>query len=284
MTARRALTLEGMADTGLYGPDSVSWRVNREVTVLFGGARALLMHAAHPLVIAGARQTGMYERDPWKRLMRTLEMSYAITFGTRSQAERAAAAINRVHERIHGIDEVTGLPYDAFDPELLLWVHASSVQSTLLFERLTMGHLDDEGRERYHRESMEAMELLGLSRETIPPTVPELEDWITGVIASGILRLTDGAEQVAALIRRPPPGVPWKPMLRAIAEWAFGTLPPELKELYGVRWGTGRELAMRASLRALRGVRPLLPARFRLILPALQAERRLAAGRDGRAA
>src|SRR4051794_35077799 len=78
-----------IADQGFFGPDSVSWRVHREVTVLFGGARALLMQAAHPLVIAGARETGFYQRDPWKRLQRTLMLTYALTFGTREEAQRA---------------------------------------------------------------------------------------------------------------------------------------------------------------------------------------------------
>src|SRR5438132_2060317 len=131
-----------MFDAGFFGPDSVSWQVNRETSVLFGGARALLMHATHPLVIAGARQTGFYQRDAWKRLERTLQLQYTITFGTRAEAETAAARIRRVHDGIHGIDAVTGLPYDANDPELLLWVHACLVDSSLLFERLTVGRLD----------------------------------------------------------------------------------------------------------------------------------------------
>src|ERR687887_357556 len=80
---------------GLFGPDSASWQVNRETTVLFGGARALLMHAAHPLVLAGARQTGFYERNPWKRLERTLRLTNAITFGTVEEAMRAVDRINR---------------------------------------------------------------------------------------------------------------------------------------------------------------------------------------------
>src|SRR5437867_12564851 len=83
-------------DTGLFGPGSASWQVNRETTVLFGGARALLMQASHPLVLAGARQTGFYERDPWKRLERTLQLTYKITFGTREEALEAARRINLV--------------------------------------------------------------------------------------------------------------------------------------------------------------------------------------------
>ena len=167
-------------DEGYFGPTSVSWQVHREVTVLFGGARAMLMHAAHPLVIAGANQTGMYERNPWKRLQRTLVLQYALTFGTKAEAHAAADRINEVHERINGVDPVTGRRYDALDPELLLWVHACLVESALLFERLTVGRLDDRGRQRFHEEQMLAAELVRLPRERIPPTVPELEAYVRG--------------------------------------------------------------------------------------------------------
>src|SRR5689334_4085618 len=153
------------ADQGFFGPESVSWRVHRETTVLFGGARALLMQAAHRLVIAGARETGFYERNPWKRLERTLQLTYALTFGTRREAEEAAARINAVHSGVHGIDPVTGKPYDALDPELLLWVHACLVDSALLFEQLTVGALDERERRRFHEEQMLAAELLLLPRE-----------------------------------------------------------------------------------------------------------------------
>ena len=100
-------------DVGYFGPDSVSWQVHKEVTVLFGGARALLMQAAHPLVIAGAGQTGMFERNPWKRLQRTLILTYTLTFGTKAEADAAAERINEIHTRINGTDPVTGLQYDA---------------------------------------------------------------------------------------------------------------------------------------------------------------------------
>jgi uncharacterized protein (DUF2236 family) len=262
------------ADAGLFGPDSVSWQVNRETTVLFGGARALLMQAAHPLVLAGARQTGFYERNPWKRLERTLQMTYTITFGTRADALEAARRINQVHRDVHGIDEVTGLPYDANDPDLLLWVHACLVDSQLLFEQLTVGKLDDEGRERYHREQMTGAELLGLDRSRIPPTVSELRAYIDDVVSSGMLRVTSETLRVADLIRRPPPEVPWRPVLRAVSWWAFATLPEPLRDQYGFRWNALRRFQRAGSLRTLRLIRPGIPERFRQIYPARQAAKR----------
>jgi uncharacterized protein (DUF2236 family) len=254
-------------DLGYFGPDSVSWQVHKEVTVLFGGARAVLMQAAHPLVIAGARATGFYERNPWKRLQRTLILTYTITFGTIAEAHAAADRINDVHTRIHGTDEVTGLPYDALDPELLLYVHACLVDSALLFEELTVGRLDDAGRQRFHEEQMLAAELVKVPRAIIPPTVPALRSYLQDVYDSGILRATDSARTVADLFRDPPKDAEWRPVLRGVSRLAFGTLPPVLRDMFEIEQGPGRRAAMRATFAATKRLRPLLPPRYRYIAP-----------------
>jgi len=254
-------------DEGYFGPESVSWRVHREVTVLFGGARAMLMQAAHPLVVAGANQTGMYERNPWKRLQRTLVLQYALTFGTKAEAHAAAERINDVHERINGVDPVTGRSYDALDPELLLWVHACLVESALLFERMTVGALDAAGRQRFHEEQMLAAEMVRLPRERIPSTVTSLEDYVTEMVGSGELVVTDAARRVAELFFDPPRDAQWRPVLKAVARLAIGTLPEAVREGYGFPSGTGNRMLVRATLAGLRTVRPLLPPKYRYIAP-----------------
>src|SRR2546423_3626460 len=256
-------------DRGFFGPESVSWRVHRETTVLFGGARALLMQAVHPLVIAGARETGFYQRDPWKRLQRTLALTYAITFGTKEEALGAAEHINAVHRSVHGVDDVTGLPYDAFEPGLLLWVHGCLVESALLFEELAVGRLDDEGRERFHQEQMLAAELLHLPKERIPPTVPELRAWMQEVVASGILQVTDAARDVASMFHGPPKEAEWRPVLYAVSWWAFGTLPQRVRRQYGVRGNPANELARRGALCGMRLFMLALASLFLNIVPAL---------------
>jgi uncharacterized protein (DUF2236 family) len=256
-----------VSDLGYFGPDSVSWRVHREVTVLFGGARALLMQAAHPLVIAGANQTGMYERNPWKRLQRTLMLTYTVTFGSRSQADAAADKINEVHTRINGIDAVTGKPYDALDPELLLYVHACLVDSALLFEQLTVGGLDDAGRQRFHEEQMLAAEMMLVPRDRIPPTVPALRAWLADFEDRGDLLVTEGARRVHELFLDPPQEAEWRPVLRGVSRLAFGTLPPRVREMYGISMSRPKEAAMSATFAAIRAGRPLLPAKLRYIAP-----------------
>ena len=254
-------------DLGYFGPDSVSWQVHREVTVLFGGARALLMQAAHPLVVAGAGQTGMYERNPWKRLQRTLILTYTLTFGTREEAHAAADRINEIHARINGIDPVTGLRYDALDPTLLLYVHACLVDSALLFEELTIGRLDDAGRQRFHEEQMLAAELCLVPRETIPPTVPALRAWMGDVEDSGILQVTEGSRKVLGLFLDPPAEAEWRPVLGGVARLAYGTLPPRIREQYGLPFGPLRRGAMRATFPAIRALHGAIPPRYRFIAP-----------------
>jgi uncharacterized protein (DUF2236 family) len=254
-------------DEGYFGPDSVSWQVHREVTVLFGGARALLMQAANPLVIAGAGQTGMFERDPWKRLQRTLILTYTLTFGTKAEADAAAEKINAVHSRINGIDPVTGKDYDALDPHLLLYVHACLVDSALLFEERTVGVLDDAGRQRFHEEQMLAAEMCLVPRDLIPPTVPALRAWLADVEDRGELLVTDNALKVADLFLHPPQQADWRPVLVGVSRLAFATLPPLVREMYGFSLGPMRQAAVDVTLAATKLARPLLPPKFRYLAP-----------------
>ena len=264
-----------MTDAGYFGPDSITWEVNRELTVLFGGARALLMHAAHPLIAAGARQTSMYSRDPWARLIRTLALQSTVTFGSKAEADAAADMINRLHTRVNGIDPVTGEHYDALDHDLLLWVHAALEVSSLYFFERTVRRLDPEERQRYHTESLLAAELILLPAERVPATIGETERYVDDMVASDRMLFTDVAADIADIISSGPVprGVKW--MWGFISFASFGTLPEPLKALYGVSWGPWRQRWLDLNLALLGRLRPLLPRRFRLIGPARVAERRL---------
>jgi uncharacterized protein (DUF2236 family) len=267
MARRYSVGMGERGDLGYFGPESVSWRVHREVTVLFGGARAVLMQAAHPLVIAGARETGFYERNPWKRLQRTLILTYTMTFGSIAEAHASADRINEVHARISGIDDVTGLPYDALDPDLLLYVHACLVDSALLFEELTVGRLDEAGRQRFHEEQMLAAELVKVPRSMIPATVPALRCYLEEVAEGGMLRVTDAARAVAELFLNPPREAEWRPILRVVSRLAFETLPPAVRAMYGMDPTPVGELGTRATFAVARALRPFLPPRYRFIAP-----------------
>jgi uncharacterized protein (DUF2236 family) len=265
-----------VSDEGYFGPDSIFWKVNQEMYSLFGGARALLMQAAHPLVSAGARQTSFYARDPWKRLIRTVQLQLILAFGSKQEAEATAERVNKLHETINGTDPVTGLHYDALDLDLLLWVHATLEESTILFYEKTVRPLSSAERERYHQENLISAELILLPREHVPPTYPEMREYIDGVVKGNDLLLTDVALEVFDLMRGGPVPKTVKPVWLFIAFAARGTLAPELQDLYNVTWDAKRQRVLDANLAMLRRTRPILPDRLRTVRPAAWAKRRLA--------
>ena len=264
------------ADPGYFGPQSMMWKVNKEITVLFGGARALLMHAAHPLIAAGARQTSFYQRDPWKRLIRTLSLQNSVTFGNKQEAKESAHRINKLHEVINGNDEVTGGYYDALDHEQLLWVHACLQISSIYFYEMTVKKLSDDEKNQYHLENMKAAELVLVDIEKMPDTHEGLKNWVISKSQEeGYLVATDVAEDVKNIIGGGPVPRHIKPIWPFIAFTAFNTLPKEFKEIYGISDSKIKNIVLGLNLKLLKYTRPFLPPFFRLIAPARWAQQRL---------
>ena len=264
------------ADPGYFGPKSMMWEVNKEITVLFGGARALLMHAAHPLIAAGARQTSFYQRDPWKRLIRTLSLQNSVTFGTKKEADESAHRINKLHEVIKGEDEITGKIYDALDHEQLLWVHACLQISSIYFYEKTVRKLSDEDKNQYHKENMLSADLVLVDIKMMPQTHNELKQWVIDKSRTeDYLIYTDVAKDVQEIIAGGPVPTHIKPVWPFIAFTAFNTLPEEFKILYGVKTTKLKSLILKFNLGLLKYTRPFLPPFFRLIAPARWAKQRI---------
>ena len=263
-------------DPGYFGPQSMMWKVNKEITVLFGGARALLMHAAHPLIAAGARQTSFYQRDPWKRLIRTLSLQNSVTFGTKEEANESAHRINKLHEVIKGEDEITGGYYDALDHEQLLWVHACLQISSIYFYEKTVKKLTEIEKNQYHEENSIAAEMVLIDRKIMPKTHEELKDWVIKKSKEkDYLLLTDVATDVADIIRGGPVPRHIKPIWPFISFTAFNTLTPEFKNIYGINETKFKSALLNFNLYLLKYSRPFLPPFFRLIAPARWAKQRL---------
>ncbi len=263
-------------DYGYFGPSSMMWKINKEITVLFGGARALLMHAAHPLIAAGARQTSFYQRDPWHRLIRTLSLQNSVTFGTKEEADESAIRINKLHEVIKGKDEVTGKIYDALDQEQLLWVHACLQLSSIYFYESTVKKLSTSEKNKYHLENLISAELVLIDKNAAPKTHDDLKDWVIKKSKEeGYLILTDVAEDVFNIIKSGPVPFHIKPIWPFISFMAFNTLPDEFKEIYGIKRSFFRNLLVSFNLLLLKTSRPFLPPFFRLIAPARWAKQRI---------
>ena len=264
------------SDPGYFGPQSMMWKVNKEITVLFGGARALLMHAAHPLIAAGARQTSFYQRDPWKRLIRTLSLQNSVTFGTKEEADESAHRINKLHEVIKGKDEVSGGIYDALDHEQLLWVHACLQISSIYFYEKTVKKLSEEDKNKYHIENMIAAEMVLVDKNQMPKTHEGLKQWVIEKSREkDFLLHTDVAKDVQDIIAGGPVPTNIKPIWPFIAFTAFHTLPKEFKDIYNIKTTPLKKYILGFNLLFLKFTRPFLPPFFRLIAPARWARQRI---------
>ena len=264
------------SDPGYFGPNSMRWKVNKEITVRVGGARALLMHAAQPLSAAGARQTSFYQRDPWKRLIRTLSLQNSVTFGTKEEADESADRINRLHEVIKGQDEISGGTYDALDHEQLLWVHACLQVSSIYFYEKTVKKLSDDEKNQYHKENMKAADLVLVDTSIMPKTHEGLKNWVIEKSREkDYLLFTDVAKDVQDIIAGGPVPTHIKPIWPFIAFTAFNTLPREFKILYGIKESKIKDIILKFNLNFLKITRPFLPPFFRLIAPARWAKQRI---------
>src|SRR5581483_2778060 len=172
---------EHPADDGLFGPATVTWRLRGDLARPVSGLRALMMQALHPLAMAGVDQHSDWRQDPVGRLAATSHYLTTITFGDRAAAERAGARVRRIHEHITGVDAITGSPYQASDPALLLWVHVALVESTIAASALFGTPLSADDRNAYAAEMVVAAELVGVPAGLVPASAAAIEAYIAAV-------------------------------------------------------------------------------------------------------
>jgi uncharacterized protein (DUF2236 family) len=221
-----------LADDGFFGPASVTWRVSADLSSTVAGLRALLVQALHPLAMAGVDQHSDWRRDPVGRLAATSAYLATISFGDRAAAERAAARVRRIHEHVRGVDEVTGRPYAAGDPALLLWVHAALVESTLVACQLFGTSLTPEDSDRYVAEMAVAAELVGVPGALVPSSLAELRRYMSSVMPE--LRCTPAAAEAVSYLLDPP-GLDEDvaEIWQDIRDGAVAALPGWAREMYG---------------------------------------------------
>ncbi len=261
-------------DPGLFGPGSVSWRVNREALVLAGGTCALLMQLAHPAVAAGVAEHSDFRADPFGRLRRTLVASYDLVFGSAGRAERSIRRINAVHGTVRGTVPETGTAYDALDPRLLLWVHATLVDTAARVYDRFVQPLSVEEQDSFHREAASVAPRLGIPAEIIPSGMGELRAEMARLIERGQVRVTPTARSLAPSVLYPtrfPPRLAWD----ALHLISFSVLPDPIRRGYGIAWSPARQRGMDRLAAASRRVLPLLPPPLRYVPQARSAEARV---------
>lgn len=219
-----------MADP-LYPENSITRRINRENVLMLSGGRALLMQLAHPMVAQGVDEHSDFREHPMQRLRRTVRLIMAIIYGDRETTMNAVRAVNRVHSGVRGAG------YRALDPDLLLWVQATLVDSALLAYETFVKRLQPGEREDFYQESKIGGELFGIPRERFPETLADFQAYIEAQVSSGSVQVSPLARELGRLVLRPralrmpgPVFIPWEIV-------TAGLLPPVLREQYGLQYG-----------------------------------------------
>lgn len=261
-------------DPGLFGPGSMAWRIDGEVLVLAGGTCALLMQLAHPAVAAGVDQHSDFRADPFARLRRTLTASYAVAFGSMPRADAAIRRVNAIHAAVRGHVPESGAAYHATDPALLLWVHATLVDTALRVYDRYVAPLSPAEEEAYHAEARRVAIRMGVPGSAVPVTLIELRGEMARLMADGTVHVEATARALAPYVRYPRPFPP-----RAVWDMAHlvsdSVLPDPIRRGYGISWSPARDAGMRRVAAVSRRVVPLLPPVLRRVPQARRAERRV---------
>jgi uncharacterized protein (DUF2236 family) len=269
-----------MGDAGLFGPGSLTWRVNREGVLLLGGGAALTLQVAHPLVAAGVAEHSNYREDPWGRLYRTLDLTTKIVFGSTEVAEEASQRIKHVHGRVKGVTKEdggrypAGTEYDARDPELLMWVHATLVRTSLDVYTRYVGPLSIAEQRGYYEEQKLLGEKFGIPRDRQPEDYAAFNDYFAAMLASDRIAVTDALRDVVDATLRPELPFLLRPLLEALNVATVGLLPEPLRAELGLRWTRNRRRVFEGSRVLLSAALPVLPRVMREFPPARSADRR----------
>jgi uncharacterized protein (DUF2236 family) len=265
-----------MAAASYFTDDSMLRRIHRERAVALSGPRALLMQAAHPLAVSGllAHSTAMDE--PYDRLARTAEVMSTIGFGSRADADRVTRRVRSMHKRVRGQIKAptgsypAGTPYRADQPDLLLWVLFTLVDSGLVVYQLYVRSLDDDEQAAYWEDYKQVGRLFGLRSSDMPDTLADLRDYKREMLEGDVLHVSEWAGRRAREIVLEPP-VPWlaRPLLETVNFITIALLPDRLRKEYGFSplppAAVRRAIVAGGAEYVKRAVIPLIPDRLRLV-------------------
>jgi uncharacterized protein (DUF2236 family) len=268
----RALTravAERPADSGLFGPRSIVWRVHRDRGFALAGLRSLMVQALHPLAMAGVAQHSNWQQDPIGRLAATSGYILTVTYGDTAAAQQAASRVRAIHRHVNGTDNETGLEYHAADPALLLWIHAAMVDSIVHIVQRYGRMLEPADADRYVAEMVGFAELAGVPAAQVPASVAALQQYIESVAP---LRATPAALDAIGVVLDPPGlGEDMRELWHDIGQVAAGTLPGWARSMYGFG-EPDPELMAREQVRQLIGA---LDAGFESLPGVMEARERI---------
>lgn len=236
-------------DPGLFGPDSVIWRVHGDFpSMLCGGISALLLQMLHPSALAGVWDHSNFRQDMLGRLRRTSQFIAVTTFGNRHDANLLIERIKNIHLRVSGVDNY-GQPYAASDPHLLTWVHVAETSAFLAAHlRFKNPQLSLAEQDRYYREAAQIAEALGAT--AVPKSVEAVTSYLQRM--RGELRYDERTAEVTRLLREAPaPGWQAKPAMKVMLQSGMALLPGWAQQMSGYRFSPLSRALLDAEMRLL---------------------------------
>jgi len=267
------------ADAGIFGPDSVTWLINRESALFLGAARAALLQLAHPWVAAALAEHSTVLNRPIARFHNTFRIVFTMIFGTLAQATAAARHLYVLHTRIRGempepvAAYARGSHYEANEVAALRWVYATLVESAVIAYESVMPPLTSAQREQYYAESRTLAGLFGIPEEALPQSWDTFAEYNRTMHGSDALGVSPGAQAIAHnLLAGAGSWIHPPHWYRALtAAW----MPPRFREEFGLEFGAEDQSAAAQALRLLPRVYRRLPAAVRFAGPWREAQARL---------
>ena len=256
-------------DPGLFGPDSLVWRIARERVLLASGPAALLLQIAHPLVAEAVARHSEFRRDPFGRLRATLGATLTISFGDTEQVRAAAADVVARHRTVRGRlvaasgGFAAGAPYDALDPALGLWVHTTLVWMGLDAYHQLVSPLSDLEQAGYYQESKRFAHQVGVPEDVLPASHRDFLDYRDAMLECSAIEVGDVARALAKDIVHPPLPVPIGPGIVPLTVLTAGLLPEGVRRGFGMSWGIPERAGFRAVAASLRAAVKVMPPALR---------------------
>jgi CRP-like cAMP-binding protein/uncharacterized protein (DUF2236 family)/bacterioferritin-associated ferredoxin len=267
------------AARSLFGPETVIWRVYGETVALLGASRALLLQFAHPLAQALVEHS-LFGADAGMRLHRTLEAVYGMAFGEGATMLRVAREVHEKHVGVVGRYHETHGPiragdrYAANQVELLLWVGATVVDTSVCTHEALIGPLSAAEKDRLIAESADILGLFGIPRSRVPASWAAFRAYFDGMLSSGTLHVGEHSRMLAdAVLRAPRPAS--EPLFAILRQLTARWLPAPLRAPFGLDDGPVARASSAALEQAIRLAVPRLPRELRICPARLHAERRL---------
>ncbi len=269
---------------GLFGPDSMVWKIYPQMILGIGGGKALLLQTAHPFVAHAVEQHSKFRTDPHGRGTRTFTALFAWLYGDLDSAFKAARRVHALHGTLTGQipNQVgpfaKGSTYEANLQDALFWVHATLWETPIQAYELVVGKLSAKEKEQYYQESKLFAYLFGVEDAIIPPTWNDFLEYCEQMYESEILTVDSVSLEIADFVLRPP-----KPSLQGVVDWykiiTAGLMHERIRHQYRFKYGWLEEKIFENSIRAMRAIWPRLPYDLQYAPIYRRAMRRL--GRQG---